>query len=105
MMTWATVQPTDTEPLQNLYEQHFERFQLARRQRERYLTGLDRLLTWLRPQPGQSWQVVWELRENEEGAWRKLTAARAQEERTSLYKAIQVLIAYRVVRPSYRWLL
>ncbi len=105
MMTWATVQPTDLEPLRILYEQHFERFQLAVRQRERYLTGLDMLLAWLLPKPGQSWQEVWELRENEEGAWRKLTAARAQETRTSLYKAIQVLIAYRVVRPSYRWLL
>jgi len=104
-MTWATVQPTDTEPLRNLYEQHFERLQLAKRQRERYLTGLDMLLAWLRPQPGQSWQEVWELREKEDGAWRKLTAARAQEDRTSLYKAIQVLIAYRVVRPGYRWLL
>jgi hypothetical protein len=67
MMTWATVQPTDTEPLRNLYERHFERFQLAKRQRERYLTGLDMLLAWLRPQPGQSWQEVWELREKEDG--------------------------------------
>ena len=49
MMTWATVQPTETEPLRNLYEQHFERFQLAKRQRERYLTGLDMLRAWLRP--------------------------------------------------------
>jgi hypothetical protein len=41
-MNWATVQPTDAVLLRRLYEQHCENYQLARRQRERYLSGLDR---------------------------------------------------------------
>lgn len=64
-MTWATVEPTDIETLRKLYERHIERFKLARRQRERYLRGLEMLLAWLRPRPGQSWQQVWELHEKE----------------------------------------
>ena len=103
-MTWTTVQPTDREALRRLYEQHCENYKLARRQRERHLTGLDLLFAWLKPEPGQSWQEVWQLRAEGDGAWRKFTAAQPQEGRTCLYKAVQVLIAYRVVRPSYRWL-
>ncbi|MBA3241448.1 MAG: hypothetical protein H0T60_09525 [Acidobacteria bacterium] len=104
-MNWETVPPTDREALRRLYEQHGEHYQLVRRQRERHLTGLDLFLAWLKPEPGQSWQEVWQLRAEGTGAWTQLTEAQPQEERTCLYKAVQVLIAYRVVRPSYRWLL
>jgi integrase len=104
-MNWATVRPTERKALRQLYEQHCENYHLAPRQRERYLTGLDLLLAWLRPGPGQSWQEVWELRAECAGAWTQLTGAQPQEGRTCLYKAAQVLIAYRVVRPGYRWLL
>lgn len=104
-MNWATVRPTERRALRRLYEQHCQHYKLARRQRQRYLTGLDMLLAWLKPEPGQSWQEVWELRVEDAGAWQRLTTAQTQEGRTCLYKAAQVLIAYRAVRPGYGWLL
>lgn len=104
-MTWATVRPTDGEMLRRLYERHCERYEFSEQQCEQYLKGLELILTWLRPAPGQSWQEIWERRAEKADAWRKLTAALTQKGRGHLYKAVEVLIAYRLVRPSYAWLL
>lgn len=104
-MTGATIGPTDAAGLRGLYEQHCAQYGCAKRQRERYLHGLEMLLAWLHPAPGQSWQEVWEQHADAAGAWDTLTTAQDQEGRTCLYKAVQLMLAYRVVRPSYRWLL
>lgn len=77
-MNWAIVRPTERRALRRLYEQHCAYYKLARRQRERYLIGLDMLLAWLKPEPGQSWQEVWELRAERAGAWKQLTNAQQQ---------------------------
>lgn len=104
-MSWATVQPTDIAELRRLFEQHLKQYELSEGQSKRYLNGLTMLLEWLKPERSQSWQEVWELCAEPAGQWPSLTAGQSQEVRSRLYKAVQVLIAYRVVRPSYRWLL
>ncbi|HYM00978.1 MAG TPA: site-specific integrase [Blastocatellia bacterium] len=104
-MTWATVQPTDFKMLSALYQQHIERFKLGQR-RACWLRGLEMLLVWLQPQLDQTWQEVWELGERDDEGWRQLILSQTSNmDRTAVYKALQALIAYRLVRPSYRWLL
>ena len=57
------------------------------------------------PKPGQSWQELWDLRFEASDNWEKFTSPLNFEARSCLYKILQLLIAYRLVRPSYRWLL
>ncbi len=105
MTGWTTVRPTEGETMRLLYEEHFARYELSKGQRVRYRRGLQMLLAWLRPAPCESWQGVWGTRVEAKGAWKDLIAPLEHSGRTCLYKAVQVLVANRVVRPSYGWLL
>lgn len=105
MTGWTTVHPAEGEAICRLYEEHFVRYELNKGQRVRYRRGLQMLLAWLRPAPSEFWQEVWEARVEAKGAWKDLIAPLTHSGRTCLYKAVQVLVAHRVVRPSYGWLL
>ena len=104
-MSWATVAPSDHAGLLALYEGHFAKYEVSGDQRARCRAGLRLLLAWLQPVGGQLWQQAWDNRVEAEGAWTGLVAGLRQSERTCLYKAVQILLAYHVVRPSYPWLL
>ncbi len=104
-MSWATVGPLDQAGMQALYEEHFVQHKMLGDQRSRARAGLAMFLTWLRPVQGQSWQQVWDDRAEAAGEWDQLVAGLKQSQRTCVYKAVQILLAHRVVRPSYPWLL
>ncbi len=104
-MSWATVAPSDHAGLLALYEEHFVQYEVSGDQRARCRAGLRLLLAWLQPMRSKSWQQAWDNRFEAEGAWTSLVAGLKQSERTCLYKAVQILLAYHVVRPSYPWLL
>lgn len=105
MTGWTTIRPAEGEAIHQLYEEHFVRYELSKGQRVRYRRGLQMLLAWLRPASSESWQEIWEARVEAKGAWKDLIAPLTHSGRTCLYKAVQVLVAHRVVRPSYGWLL
>ncbi len=104
-MSWATVEPSDRDGLLALYEEHFAQYGVSNGQRARCRAGLRLLLAWLRPADGRTWQQTWDSRAEAEGEWTGLVASLRQSERTCLYNAVQILLAYRVVGPSYPWLL
>lgn len=104
-MNWATVAPSDHAGLLALYEDHFVRYEISGDQRARCRIGLRMLLAWLQPVEGQSWQQVWDSHAETEGAWTSLVVGLRQGERSCLYKATQIILVHRAVRPSYPWLL
>ena len=104
-MSWATIAPTDHIGLLALYHEHFAQYQVSSGQQVRCRAGLRILLAWLRPVEGRSWQQTWDARVEAEGTWTDLVTSVRQSERTCLYKAVQILLAHRVVAPSYPWLL
>jgi len=104
-MIFTSIQPTDTEGLRNLCAQHCKLYGFKIQHQNRYKTGLTKFLAWFNPKPGQSWQELWDLRFEASDNWEKFTSPLNFEARSCLYKILQLLIAYRLVRPSYRWLL
>lgn len=105
MTRWTNLPPTESETVRLLYEEHLSYYEVGKGQRVRYRRGLQMLLAWLCPTLGQSWQEIWEARVENGGAWADLVAPLASRERNCLYMAVQVLVAHRVVRPGYNWLL
>ena len=104
-MILTNFQPSDTEGLRNLCAEHCKQYGFKSRQKSRYEIGLKNFLSWFNPEPGQSWQELWDLRFESSDDWQKFSSPLSFENRSCLYKILQLLVAYRLVRPSYRWLL
>jgi site-specific recombinase XerD len=66
--------------------------------------GLRRLLDWLDKAEGESWQARWEVAGERVSDWQGAAGATTRRQRNELMYALETLMCYRVIRPSYRWL-
>ena len=73
--------------------------------RNRLMNGVDVLLDALHPVEHGDWQRLWEARFEGGTLWGDLLSQHHGEARWALHKALNVLLAAHLVRPSYRWLL
>ncbi len=73
--------------------------------RNRLMNGVDVLLDALHPVQQDDWHRLWEARFEGGTLWSDLLARQHGEARWALHKALGVLLATHLVRPSYPWLL
>jgi hypothetical protein len=66
--------------------------------------GLRRLVDWLEKAEGESWQARWEAFGEQGSDWQAAAGATTHRQRNELMYALETLMCYRVIRPSYRWL-
>jgi integrase len=66
--------------------------------------GLARLLDWLEQAEGESWDARWHAAGEGVADWQTAAGAKTVRQRRELWGALETLMCYRIIRPSYRWL-
>jgi integrase len=66
--------------------------------------GLRRLLDWLEHTEGDSWQARWHAAGEGVADWPAAAGATRRRQRQELLGALETLMCYRIIRPSYGWL-
>ncbi|MFQ5830602.1 MAG: tyrosine-type recombinase/integrase [Candidatus Methylomirabilia bacterium] len=66
--------------------------------------GLCRLLDRLENAEGDTWQARWHAAGEAIPDWQAAAGAKTPRDRRELMGALETLMCYRVIRPSYRWL-
>jgi site-specific recombinase XerC len=92
--------------LQRLLDAHSAALGLGASAAKQRRGGLRRLLDWLEPASGASWQARWQAVGAETAAdWRATAGATTPFQRASLLVAVEVLLCHRIIQPGYPWLL
>jgi site-specific recombinase XerD len=96
--------PLDRTALVALLERHVA--ELGRKPDAARLrrNGLGRLLDWLENAEGDSWQTRWNVAAEGIPDWQAAAGSKTSRQRRELMGALETLMCYRIIRPSYRWL-
>jgi len=104
-MSGALVAATlDRTALVGLLERHLAELGSKRDTARVRRNGLRRLLDWLEHAEGASWQARWDAAGEGVPDWQGAAGATTRRQRHELMYALETLMCYRVIRPSYRWL-
>lgn len=103
--TLAVAEPS-RQDLLAVFDQHLDRLELSARLEQARRATLPLLLDWLQAAPGKTWHARWEASGAESAdRWTDLVPAVPKSRRQSLPAALHLLLALRLIRPNYRWML